>query len=84
MPTGIEVDTIGDTYEGQQVSVSPAYPSPPGTTRYRVVPSIIAPPAGGYTSHMKATALAPDYYDPGDMPSDTFTVTVVPLVVPTD
>lgn len=75
---GMTVDqTGGDGFCGQ-ISSTPQDP-PPGTTKYVIVLQVSQPQtADGYTCEMTATALPPDYFDPGGTPSDDFTVTVVP------
>jgi hypothetical protein len=79
---GIDVSTTGDTFQCQPQSVTPASPPPAGTTTYSVVLRVDEPPAGGYTCTMEATALPPDYFDPGGKSKDAFTVTVKPASNP--
>jgi len=77
---GITVEQT-DSGEGgtcSEFSSTPRVPDP-GTTRYVVVIEVSEPgPGEEYTCDMTATALPPDYFDPGGTPSADFTVTVVP------
>jgi hypothetical protein len=76
---GIDVSQIDGAYQCDVQSVSPSAEAgvPAGTTTFKAVIALSAPPPEGYTCEMQATALPPDWQDPNGGDHDTFTITVV-------